>query len=497
MRRRIRPPSTRARVLGWFMLIVAIALGLNLVVVDQLMHSRVAEMTTAELEHETDRFRLFAERGVDPHTGRPFADIPQLLESYLAEAVPEKDEAMFSVVDGRPAHRTRNDVPVRLDRRDDVVAAASAATAPSVGRIEAGGGAVYAAIPVTDGTGGASGALVVVEYSGAAHANASQVVRSTALASTAALLVAGIIAWFVAGRILAPLRQVRRTAEAITSSDLSRRIGIAPEARDDVARLARTFNTMLDRLEQAFEGQREFLDDAAHELRTPLTIVRGHLELMGDAPQERAETTAMLLEEVDRMQRFIDDLAVLAAADRPDFLTPGRVDLTDLVVGAVARASALASRHWTVSDAADTVIIGDGQRLTQALMQLCANAVRFTVDGDALSIGAVVRDGRVVLTVRDSGPGVPDGLKDRVFDRFTRADGHRRDGSGLGLAIVSSIAAAHGGTAAVHDAQGGSAVFSIRFPARFPDASGAAGPARGAPPPDPQSPPDDRSKEKA
>ncbi len=461
--------STRARVLGWFMFIVTLALGLNLVVVDALMNARAAAAVETELQHEVVKFREFAARGVDPTTGRPFTDVQGLLRGYLAEAVPEQQEALFSLVDGRPADRTRNPVPVRLDLRPDVVATAGSARSTVTRRLStAQGEAVFAVVPVVAGPGEPTASLVIVEYTDDALADVDQVVRVIALASLAALLIAGGIAWFVAGRILSPLRQVRRTAEAISESDLTQRIETLPDARDDVTRLAVTFNGMLDRLETAFGAQRAFLDDAAHELRTPLTVIRGHLELMGDDPADRVATTRLLLEEIGRMNRLVDDLLVLAAADRPDFLTPGEVDLTDLVVGAVARASALAPRRWSVSETADAVVVADEQRLIQALVRLASNAVRFTSEGDRLSIGSALREGQVELTVRDSGLGVPDDLKASVFERFTRGDQRGAGSTGIGLAIVRSIALAHGGTVGVADTEGGGASFTMSFPARFP-----------------------------
>lgn len=145
---------------------------------------------------------------------------------------------------------------------------------------------------------------------------------------------------------------------------------------DDVAQLARTFNTMLDRLEVAFLAQREFVDNAGHELRTPITVIRGHLELMGDDPGEREETRALVLDELARMNRMVDDLLVLAKSERPDFLKLEEVNLTELTVEVVAKARGMADRAWRVDATADAVIVADGQRLTQALMQLVSNAVR-------------------------------------------------------------------------------------------------------------------------
>ena len=149
---------------------------------------------------------------------------------------------------------------------------------------------------------------------------------------------------------------------------------------------------MLDRLESAFVGQRQFLDDAGHELQTPLTVLRGHLELLdvGD-PEEIAETRELLLDEVDRMARLVGELILLAKSDRPDFVTPRPVDLTALTVDTLAKARGLGDRTWTLDETASVTVPVDEQRLTQALLQLCDNAVKHT---------GARRRGRARLVVR-------------------------------------------------------------------------------------------------
>lgn len=465
--RRVPAPSARTRVLGWFMLIVAIALGLNIVVVNQFLRNHVRSNADTELQHEIVKIREFASRGVDPTTGEKVKDPEQLVHSYLRDAVPDEDEALFEVVEGQAKHRSRNQVPERLDRRSDVIRQAETAKRPQTHTIRTKTGTVvYGVVPVKAENAKPRTALVIVEFLAPAQAEATQVVHIISVASIAALVVAGAISWFVAGRILAPLRQVRRTAESISESDLTRRIDIKPNSRDDVARLATTFNRMLDRLERAFQTQRAFLDDAAHELRTPLTVMRGHLELMGDDPQERAETTQLVLEEIGRMNRIVNDLLMLAAAERPDFLNPTDTDLADLVIAAVGRASALADRNWTICETTPARVWADEQRLIQALVQLASNAVRFTGAGDTISIGSAVREGMATLTVTDTGTGVDDDLKQTIFDRFSRGAQRSDDGAGLGLAIVSSIAAAHHGRVTVTDSPGTGATFVISFPVR-------------------------------
>jgi signal transduction histidine kinase len=223
---------------------------------------------------------------------------------------------------------------------------------------------------------------------------------------------------------------------------------------------------MLDRLEHAFEAQRQFVDDAGHELRTPITVIRGHLELLDDDPADRERALALVMDELERMNRIVDDLLLLAKAERPDSLVLEDVVVPELTVDVVAKARALAPRRWVVDEMADVVVLADGQRLTQALMQLAANAVQHTEKGDRIGVGSRVAAGQLVLHVSDSGPGVAADDVDRIFERFQRGSGARRGGAGLGLAIVRSIAIAHGGSVRVEKGPGGGAVFTLELPLR-------------------------------
>ena len=212
---------------------------------------------------------------------------------------------------------------------------------------------------------------------------------------------------------------------------------------DDITALTRTVNGMLDRLEEAFVGQRQFLDDAGHELKTPLTVLRGHLELLDVGnPEEIAETRELLLDEVDRMSRLVGDLILLAKSDRPDFITRRPVDLTGLTVDVLAKARGLGDRRWTLDATASVTADVDEQRLTQALLQLCDNAVKHTRAGDEIALGSAYDAGSARLWVRDTGPGVPPGDRSQIFERFGRSAVPDEDeGFGLGLSIVRAIVA--------------------------------------------------------
>jgi signal transduction histidine kinase len=282
------------------------------------------------------------------------------------------------------------------------------------------------------------------------------------------LIIGSLLAVRLADRIIAPVREVRQTAQAITETDLSRRIAV--DGHDEIAQLAATFNAMLDRLEAAFATQRRFIDDAGHELRTPLTVIQGHLDTLGDDPEERARTLELLDDELARVRRLVDDLITLARADRPDFVRPGPVDLGDLTRRVLDKARALGPRRWQLDAVADEPIVADEQRLTQALLQLTSNAVRHTTTDDVIAIGSAVDDATatVRLWVRDTGPGVPVDEQATIFDRFVRGrDGRRRsEGSGLGLSIVAAIAEGHGGRASLRSTPGLGATFHIDIPLR-------------------------------
>jgi two-component system, OmpR family, sensor kinase len=295
----------------------------------------------------------------------------------------------------------------------------------------------------------------------------NEALRLAAGVSVGVLILASLLAWAVAGRVLAPLRLLRDTAHGIGESDLTGRIPV--EGDDELADLARTFNEMLDRLEEAFASQKAFISDAGHELRTPITIIRGHLEVMGDDPEEGRETLELVADELDRMGRLVNDLLLLAKASRPDFLEPQTIDLDDLTRELFAKASALAERDWRLAAVGSGRIVADRQRLTQALMNLSQNAVAHTREGDAVELGSELAGHGVRLWVRDTGPGVPEHEQARIFERFVRLNGGRHaEGAGLGLAITRAVAEAHGGRVELDSRPGAGARFTVIIPTEPP-----------------------------
>jgi signal transduction histidine kinase len=319
------------------------------------------------------------------------------------------------------------------------------------------------------GGGETRGVFVAAIFRDRESGEVDDALRVVAGVGLAMLLVGSVLAWLLADRVLRPVTAVTKTARTISGGDLSRRIPVS--GHDEIAVLASTFNDMLARLETAFETQRRFVDDAGHELRTPLTIVRGHLELLEDDPAERRATLELVLDELDRMARLVNDMLTLAKWERPDFLSPAAVDVGVLADDLLAKAQALGERRWQLDARATGTIVADRQRVTQALVQLAQNAVQHTEEGDEVGLGTFVGDGEARLWVRDSGPGIPFEEQERVFARFYRSSARRgSDGAGLGLSIVQAIARAHGGRLELASVPGSGATFTVVLPLGGPGA---------------------------
>ena len=284
-------------------------------------------------------------------------------------------------------------------------------------------------------------------------------------AGPAALLVTALAGWPLAGATLRPVEQMRREAAAISASEPGRRLPV-PATGDELARLASTLNEMLDRLQEALERERRFVDDASHELRTPLATLRAEIDLAlarrRDAPDLEAALRSAQ-EDVHHMQRLADDLLVLARSRGGRVpVQRTRMSLRDLVARSVrsVRVQAEAAGTPIVVDAADETVEVDPDRVEQALRNLLENAIRHSPRGGVVSVEAKRDDGMVRIVIGDSGPGFPAGLLATAFEPFTSgaSSGERGSGIGLGLAIVRAVAEAHGGSVAAENVTPGARV---------------------------------------
>lgn len=480
----------RLRIVVGYVVLLGTVLLISLIVTRQVLLSELDREVSRALSQEVEELRLLAD-GIDPSTGEPFADdVEAIFDTFLSRNVPTEGEAFYTLVGGEP-YRSSTGAPA-IGADDPLVTAWAAAERPTSGEgstVE--GDARYLAVPLTR-DGDAAGVFAVVIFPEDDRDQLLGAIRTATIVGAVALVASAVLAWLLAGRILRPVREITATARAISGTDLSRRI--PAEGNDELAELGRTFNDMLDRVEGAFGAQRQFLDDVAHELRTPITIAQGHLELLGyDDPDEQQQTVDIVTDELDRMNRYVGDLLVLAKSERPDFLRLGPVDVGELIESLRRRVATLGDRSWMIDSAPQpgvVAIVADEERLAQALLNLAANAEQHTADGDEIALGAeVVSNGgaggaMVRLWVRDTGPGIEPDVADELFERRARgatSRARRPEGMGIGLSIVDAIARAHGGTARVDSVEGEGATFSLLVPMAPPAEEGSEVDREGAP----------------
>ncbi|GAA1316837.1 sensor histidine kinase [Leucobacter albus] len=556
---RTRTLPARWRITVWIVLSTLFTLCAIALIGRSLSLATVEVEANAQITQEAEEFTRFVTEGVDPETTKPFATPQRLLEVYLSRQSVSDGELIVGLVEGAPVG-TLSGVPGRGTGSTGTTGTGATGTGSTgsgsgTGTGTGDAGTTPAPTPsptpgadaamlktMTDperrsGTGELSdgepvrwgrvdflvgeheGALLIAHFTAADRQAVDRAVGTLAWVAAAGLLLCSGVAWLVAGQILAPVREVYRVARDITEHDLTARVPV--EGSDDIAQVAATFNEMLDRLEEAHRTQQRFVDDAGHELRTPITIVRGHLELLSEDPEERRATLRLVSDELARMSRIVSDLLVLARAQQHDFVRLAAHDIAALTLDIEAKAQALGDRRWQLMEVAEGEAEVDAQRVTQAVLQLAANAVQVTDAGDRIRIGSRF-DGhgaerRLNVWVADEGPGVSEQAATRIFERFVhgghvshgghvvasaapgatsdsaRSDTARSDtagssprhGSGLGLAIVRAITDGHGGSAWVESTLGEGATFGMDLPA--PELASAAETQRAAADPSPTS----------
>lgn len=287
-----------------------------------------------------------------------------------------------------------------------------------------------------------------------------------------ALVITAGGAALLAGRVLRPIDQVTRTAQGIVhADDLAQRVPVPPR-QDELHRLIVTINDLLGRLEGLFTAQRRFVADVSHELRTPLAAMQGNLEVLERGglknPELAAEAVTDMRRETGRLIRMVNDLLLLAQSDAREQLRCEPVELDTLLLEVYRELRPLAGDVTLRIGAEDQVtVLGDRDRLKQALLNLGVNALQYTPPGGYVTLGLYQRDGFACLTVADTGVGIADEDLPQIFERFYRADRSRSrhsGGAGLGLSIVKRVAEAHGGHATVASIPGRGSTFAIWLP---------------------------------
>lgn len=434
--------EARTRIFAWYLVLTSILVGFSIPIFTQLaiiqVDRRVREDLLEEIEAFEKAFTKYQEK-------EPFI----IFDRFLENKIPADKTFLIATINGRFYRSSPLSLPEVIARDSPLINTLAYTKEPLRGKNlikdSRVGDILYKTEPVLIDE-EVTGVLIV--------ANITQGERKEVLAAMLivikVLLIAFVVAvmgaWCIAGRVLKPVRTLINTTKTISDTDLSQRIPI--HGQGEMAELAQTFNNMMNRLEVAFQSQQQLLNDASHELRTPITIIRGHLELLEhEDPQEVAETIALVLDELDRMGRLVEDLLLLAKAERKDFLIFQEIDLGELTTEMYRKMQGLGKRQWRLDHQGSGTVRIDRQRIVQAMMNLAHNAVKYTNNTDTIALGSSMNKGTVRFWLRDTGRGIPAQDQARIFERFARSNHPQNTskGSGLGLSIVSAIAKSHNG----------------------------------------------------
>ncbi|MEJ3651405.1 HAMP domain-containing sensor histidine kinase [Actinomycetes bacterium KLBMP 9759] len=335
--------------------------------------------------------------------------------------------------------------------------------------------------------GGEFQAADIASVQQAVNFQALEVIRGASVMVLGGLLVLSfVIGWWLAGRVLRPVRRVTAAAQEISATDLSRRIAL-DGPHDELRALADTVDDMLGRLDGAFTAQRQLIDDASHELRNPLAIIQTNLDAVLSRDDvdsaERRRASMVTTRATARMAGLIEDLLAAARRAAPAF-TESDLDLATVASDATDEYELLAADAGQRLERRlepGATVIGDAEALHRAVGNVVSNALRFAPRGSAITVGSGQRGGWGWIAVRDRGPGIATDQQTRVFDRFWRG-GDRRGRNGLGLAIVRQVVESHGGAVALHSTPGAGATFVLWIPLAL--AAGDHGVVRAPTPPD-------------
>ena len=482
MTRSPRPISARARILGAILAVACIGLAIVGSVTFLLQRERVIadvddrlfaqvrmlEVVAGTTDEPTDDAASGTTTAVEALDPEDYDSIEDYLHDAVALLVAGQNEASVAVIEGVPRYRPETLSGFDISQEYALIERAVAETQAKDGAVRGTamtdqGSLRYIAIPVEVDGDPRTGVYIRAVDLGAELAPVTTAVTTYWIAAVAMVAAIAVVGWFVAGRLLSPIRDLRDAADSITITDLSQRL--PEQGNNDISDMTRTVNSMLDRLEGSVDVQRQLLDDVRHELKTPITIIRGHLEMMNPADATDVRSTREIgIAELDRMTRLVDDIDLLATVEGEQFeMAP--VDLAGLTARVGELVTAIPGHEWSVDAQAAGVIRANHDRLLQAWLQLADNAAKYTPEGAPIEIGSSLDETDARLWVRDHGPGIPPAARHRIFRRFDRAHGKRTvGGSGLGLAIVDAITKAHGGRCVVSDTPGGGATFTIHLP---------------------------------
>jgi signal transduction histidine kinase len=442
-----------------------------------LLFSSVDNRVREDLQNEMEEFRTYYRNWEQP-PNQSVSDLKVFVDEFLAQDLPEDDNFLIVLIDNEFYQSNPVALPPALkpgselfQRWQQVNLSDRTVNVPELIKLEFQdpdkGDIIYLMEPL-ELEGQERGMFIAAHLTEGERQEALTAIFVFVDVAFGVVLLSLLLAWIAAGHVLSPVRHLASTARSISETDLNQRIPV--QGNGEMAELAETFNAMMNRIQYAFNSQRNFINDAGHELRTPITIIRGHLELLGDDPTEQQETLELVLDELDRMNRFVNDIILLAKAERPDFLQLETIEIRAFTEELFAKAQALAERNWQLKISGAGFMVGDRQRITGAVMNLAQNAAQHTQPGDQIELGAALSKSSVKFWVRDTGEGIAPQDQTRIFERFARISNRyrRSDGAGLGLSIVQAIAEAHGGRVELNSQVGCGSTFTLILPIQPP-----------------------------
>ncbi len=454
--------SVRTRLLVWYFLMTTGTVFISIQTTYSLFCDRIRTQAEDSALQQANQFTVLVQKHREKGRLGP-TNIRMLYDRLLSSYVPTRGEYIITLVGDR-VYSTKPELPSDLlKQRLELMQTWATVTEERRQAISAQGKQLYYVVePVTWQATNERGSIVVLNDSTLDYQIARSAIGLVMQVTFVLLLIFFLLAWFTAGRVLYPLRLLTKTAHSITESDMTQRLPV--QGRDEIAELTTTVNEMLDRLQAAFDSQKEFLKDASHELRTPITVMQGHLEMLKYQPEKEA-SIALVMDELERMSRLVNDLLLLAKAERSDFLRLKPEELDWLTEEVYLKARGLADRTWRLESKGLSPITVDRQRLTQAVMNLIQNAIRHTKPGDPITLGSSVKGDYAYLWVSDTGEGIATADQSRIFERFVRATGDpHSEGYGLGLSIVAAIVQSHGGHVEIASQVGHGSTFTIVIP---------------------------------
>ena len=453
-----------------YVVFMLIAVGLAVPIFRALLFSEIDGRVNEDLQEEVEEFQEAYTEWLESED-ESLVSFKTAIDDYMSGILPEDDNFLIAILGGDVYRSNPGFLPDAINENSKQFEAWTQLNKSTQGQKTNGGpsiGDILYVVEPLEINGEIQGQFVVAHLSAGERQEAIASVYVFVQVVGVLLVFALALAWLTTGRLLHPVQDLAATARAINETDLDSRISVTGSG--ELADLATTFNAMMDRLQSAFNSQRNFINDAGHELRTPITIMQGHLELMGDDPVEQAETKDLVLDELDRMGRLVNDLILIVKSEHPNFFRFETLDVAQLCTDLFAKAQTLADRNWQLTIETHAKIVADPQRLTGALLNLLSNATQHTQTGDQITLGCRGRNGCVEFWVEDTGEGIPEAEQVRIFDRFARVQYTQRksEGSGLGLAIVRAIVEAHGGRVGLSSQVNVGSVFTLTLPIEQP-----------------------------